>query len=107
MRNICERFKSQIKENKNKICFKYDGKLINEELKFEEEVNGKDKELNIMNIMVEEENKRELNENKNGLKDKLDKERKVIKDEKKINIINNNYIYYINLINLLIDTNKI
>ena len=61
MKNICERFKSQIKENINKIYFKYNGNLINEESKYEEEVNGKDKELNIMNIIIEEENKRELN----------------------------------------------
>ena len=61
IRDICERFKSQIKENINKIYFKYNGKLINEESKYEEEVNGKDKELNIMNIIIEEENKRELN----------------------------------------------
>ena len=61
MRNICERFKSQIKENINKLCFKYNGNLVNEELKYEEEINGKDKELNIMNIIIEEENKRELN----------------------------------------------
>ena len=32
MKNICERFKSQIKNNENKICFKYNGNIINEEL---------------------------------------------------------------------------
>ena len=44
MRNICEKFKLLIKENINGICFKYNGKLINEELKYEEEINEKDKE---------------------------------------------------------------
>ena len=34
LKNICERYASQIKENTDKICFKYNGNLINEETKF-------------------------------------------------------------------------
>ena len=60
MKNICERFALQIKQNiNNNLNFKYDGNLINEELKYEEQVNEKKKDsMNIIVEEVEEENKR-------------------------------------------------
>ena len=45
-----------------------------------------------MNIIVKEENKREINENKIELERKIKTEKKVIKDENKNNKMNNNYI---------------
>ena len=63
--NICERFASQINENISKFDFKYNGNLINKELKYEELVNEKDK--NSMKIIVEE---TKINTN-NTIKDEI------------------------------------
>ena len=76
MENICERFTSKIKEKMNKLYFKYNGNLINEKLKYEELANVKDKDS--MNIIVEEENKRKINDK--------------IKLEENKDKINDNYI---------------
>ena len=53
--NICERFASKIKENISRFYFKYNGNIINKELKYEEIINEKDKEN--MNIIVEKRHK--------------------------------------------------
>ena len=53
---ICQRFCSLIKENISKIICKYNGKIINYDLTFEEIVNEKDKLSFSMNIIVEEKN---------------------------------------------------
>ena len=50
--NICENFASKIKENISKFNFKYNGNIINKELKYEELINEKDK--NSINITIEE-----------------------------------------------------
>ena len=95
MENICERFTSEIKVKINKLYFKYNGNLINEELKYEELANVKDKD--IMNIIVEEENKRKINdkikleENKDKINDNYIIAEINIKEEdinKQIRIIN-------------------
>ena len=89
MKIICERFTLQIKENIKKLYFKYEGNLINEDLKFEEQINETDRELCCMNIIVEEK-MIEINQNKKSeeIKDIL---KEKIKNEK-YSIINDNYI---------------
>ena len=85
LRNICEKFISQMKENNTKLYFKYNSNLINEDLKFEELINKEDKKLNKMNILVEEEKKIEIRELKEkDIKDKIKYEN--------INNKNDNYI---------------
>ena len=62
MKNICERFAFEIKENINNLCFKINDNIINEKLKYEELV---DKGCKNINIKVEEINKRDNSGNKN------------------------------------------
>ena len=96
MKNICEKFISQLKENKAKICFKYNNNIIKEELKFEEQINEIDKSLNSMIIIVEEEKEeKKLKLNKNNInsreiiyRDKMN----YLKDDGIINKMIDNYI---------------
>ena len=62
MKNICERFAFEIKENINNLCFKINDNIINEKLKYEELVDNGCKNIN---IKVEEINKRDNSGNKN------------------------------------------
>ena len=50
--NICAKFASIIKKNISKFNFKYNGNIINKELKYEEFINEKDR--NSINITIEE-----------------------------------------------------
>ena len=59
METICERFAFKIKENKNNLSFKINDNKINEKLKYEELVDKGSKNLN---IVVEEINKRDMND---------------------------------------------
>ena len=97
MRSICGRFASQINEDITNLFFKYNGNLINEELKFEEQANEKDKQLNSMNIIVEKENKSIINEKnvkleENNNPDKIEDIKENKKDDNINKIINNNYV---------------
>ena len=56
MKNICERFAFEIKENINNLCFKINDNIIDEKLKYEELVDNGCKNIN---IKVEEINKRD------------------------------------------------
>ena len=93
MKNICERFTLQINQNINKLNFKYDGNLINEELKYEEQVNEKNKDsMNIIVEVVEEENKSKINGNieLEENKDKINDNKEKVENEN--NKMNDNYI---------------
>ena len=85
MKNICEKYISKIKKDNIKLCFKYNGNLIKESSKFEEEINEIEKNSYVLNI-IEEEKKRETNENNLYSKEKINKG--------KINNIKNNSINY-------------
>ena len=52
MKNICERFASEIQEDINKLDFIYNGEIINKDLKYEEEVDEIDRREYSMNIIV-------------------------------------------------------
>ena len=55
---ICERFINKLQLDKSKIYYYlYNGKLINKELSFEEQINNEDKKEYKMNIIVDEMNK--------------------------------------------------
>ena len=90
MRNICERFAFEIKENINNLCFKINDNIINEKLKYEELVDNGCKNIN---IKVEEINKRDNSGNKNYIiaeinvkEDDLNKNLRIINSSKSIKV---------------------
>ena len=91
MKNICERFGLQIKRNINNLFFKYNGNLINEELKYEDQVNEKNKDNMKIIVEEEEENKSKINENI-ILEENKNKINNIIDEVKNENKMNDNYI---------------
>ena len=63
MKIICKRFISKALINNSNIFFVYNGKMVNEELTFEQQVNEDDKKRDIMNILVNEIDKSTIREN--------------------------------------------
>ena len=65
MKNIINKFFSKIKkdDNNNNIIFLYNGKIINEELKLDQQINEFDKNRKIMNIVIGVDNKSIMTEN--------------------------------------------
>lgn len=54
LKETIKKLGEKIQKNINKIYLIYDGKIVNEELSFNEFAKSDDKERNIMNILVEE-----------------------------------------------------
>ena len=64
MKDILKKFCKKIQKDSNKLYIIYDGKIVNEELTFDEILNSDDKERNVMNALVDE--IEEFNEPNNG-----------------------------------------
>jgi len=69
MEEICKRYSQIIKQDIDKLIFIYSGNIIDEELKYEEQVNEEDKIRNEINILVYEKYKTIINKKKLLLKE--------------------------------------
>ena len=69
MEEICKRYVQIIKQDIDKLIFIYSGNLIDEELKYEEQINEEDKFRNEINILVYEKYKTIINKKKLLLKE--------------------------------------
>jgi len=69
MEEICKRYVQIIKQDIDKLIFIYSGNIIDEELKYEEQVNEEDKIRNEINILVYEKYKTIINKKKLLLKE--------------------------------------
>ena len=69
MEEICKRYAQIIKQDIDKLIFLYSWNIIDEELKYEEQINGEDKIRNEINILVFEKNKTIMNKQKLLLKE--------------------------------------
>ena len=96
MSNICDRFASEIKESVNNINFKYNGNLINKKIKLIDQLDEINKELNTIEIMIEEIDKKELNNSEEKISGKNkgnnDEFKMKIENDKLSEKDNNNYI---------------
>ena len=54
LKDVFNRFAQQVEKDLNKLCFLYNGNIINQELSFENGANEEDKNRNTMNILVDE-----------------------------------------------------